>query len=57
MNEPATEALSVVFEREIPFPPEKIWRALTQSHLIAECRARAPHPGAAKGKARAIQLP
>ena len=31
-----TEARSVVVEREIPFPPEKIWRALTQPHLIAE---------------------
>jgi uncharacterized protein YndB with AHSA1/START domain len=31
-----TEARSVVVEREIPFPPEKIWRALTQPHLIEE---------------------
>jgi hypothetical protein len=23
----STEALSVVVEREIPYPPEKIWRA------------------------------
>ncbi|HWU26780.1 MAG TPA: SRPBCC domain-containing protein [Rhizomicrobium sp.] len=36
MSRPATEALSVVIEREIPFPPEKIWRALTQPHLIEE---------------------
>jgi uncharacterized protein YndB with AHSA1/START domain len=28
------ETLSVVMEREIAFPPEKIWRALTQPHLI-----------------------
>jgi uncharacterized protein YndB with AHSA1/START domain len=34
MSEPATETLSVVVEREIPFSPEKIWRALTQPHLI-----------------------
>jgi len=34
MSEP--ETLSVVVEREIPFPPEKIWRALTQPHLIEE---------------------
>jgi uncharacterized protein YndB with AHSA1/START domain len=34
MNEAATETLSVVVEREIPDPPEKIWRALTQPHLI-----------------------
>jgi uncharacterized protein YndB with AHSA1/START domain len=32
----ATEALSVVVEREIPYPPEKLWRALTQPHLIEE---------------------
>jgi uncharacterized protein YndB with AHSA1/START domain len=31
-----TEARSVVVEREIPFPPEKIWHALTQPHLIEE---------------------
>jgi uncharacterized protein YndB with AHSA1/START domain len=32
----ATEIRSVVVEREISHPPEKIWRALTQPHLIAE---------------------
>jgi uncharacterized protein YndB with AHSA1/START domain len=36
MSEPATETLSVVVERDIPYPPEKIWRALTQPHLIQE---------------------
>ncbi len=36
MNQPSAEPRSVVVEREIPYPPEKIWRALTQSHLIAE---------------------
>jgi uncharacterized protein YndB with AHSA1/START domain len=36
MSEPATETLSVIVEREIAFPPEKIWRALTQPHLIEE---------------------
>ncbi|MGO9945296.1 MAG: SRPBCC family protein [Steroidobacteraceae bacterium] len=36
MTNTATEALSVVVERDIPFPPEKIWRALTQPHLIEE---------------------
>jgi uncharacterized protein YndB with AHSA1/START domain len=36
MNQPASETLSVVVEREIPCPPEKIWRALTQPHLIQE---------------------
>jgi uncharacterized protein YndB with AHSA1/START domain len=36
MNKPSDETRSVVVEREFPFPPEKIWRALTQPHLIAE---------------------
>jgi uncharacterized protein YndB with AHSA1/START domain len=36
MNETSSETLSVVVEREIPHPPEKIWRALTQPHLIEE---------------------
>jgi uncharacterized protein YndB with AHSA1/START domain len=36
MNETSTETRSVVVEREIAFPPEKIWRALTQPHLIEE---------------------
>ncbi len=27
---------SLVIERELPHPPEKIWRALTESPLIAE---------------------
>jgi uncharacterized protein YndB with AHSA1/START domain len=36
MTNAAIEALSVVVEREFPFPPEKIWRALTQPHLIEE---------------------
>jgi uncharacterized protein YndB with AHSA1/START domain len=36
MNEKSTETLSVVVEREIPYPPEKIWHALTQPHLIEE---------------------
>jgi uncharacterized protein YndB with AHSA1/START domain len=34
MTETASEIRSVVVEREVPFPPEKIWRALTQPHLI-----------------------
>jgi uncharacterized protein YndB with AHSA1/START domain len=36
MNPNATEALSVVIERDMPHPPEKIWRALTQPHLIED---------------------
>ncbi len=31
-----TETRSVVVEREMPHAPEKLWRALTQPHLIAE---------------------
>ena len=34
MTDRPTETLSVVVEREVAFPPEKIWRALTQPHLI-----------------------
>jgi uncharacterized protein YndB with AHSA1/START domain len=36
MIDTATETRSVVVEREIAFPPEKLWRALTQPHLIEE---------------------
>ena len=36
MSNPAAETLSVVVERDLPFPPEKLWRALTQPHLIEE---------------------
>ena len=34
MTNAPTETLCVVVEREFPYPPEKIWRALTQPHLI-----------------------
>jgi uncharacterized protein YndB with AHSA1/START domain len=36
MSEAATETRSVVVEREISHPPEKVWRALTQPLLIEE---------------------
>ena len=36
MTDTAAEPLSVVVEREILHPPEKIWRARTQPDLIAE---------------------
>jgi uncharacterized protein YndB with AHSA1/START domain len=36
MSKTATETRSVVVEREPPHPPEKVWRALTQPHLIEE---------------------
>ena len=32
----AGRALSVVIERDLPHPPEKVWRALTQPHLVEE---------------------
>ena len=28
MNHAATETRSVVVERELPYPPEKLWRAM-----------------------------
>lgn len=34
MNDTATETRTVIVEREMPYPPEKLWRALTQPHLI-----------------------
>ena len=36
MTSPTVGTNSVIVEREMPFPPEKIWRALTQPHLIEE---------------------
>jgi uncharacterized protein YndB with AHSA1/START domain len=36
MNQTSAETRTVVVEREVPYPPEKIWRALTQPHLIEE---------------------
>jgi uncharacterized protein YndB with AHSA1/START domain len=36
MSDTATETRSVVVEREFPFTPEMLWRALTQPHLIEE---------------------
>ena len=36
MNAAATDQRAIVVERLIPHPAEKIWRALTQSPLIAE---------------------
>ena len=32
----ATTTRSVVIEKELPHPPEKVWRALTQAPLIKE---------------------
>jgi uncharacterized protein YndB with AHSA1/START domain len=36
MTELATATRSLIVEREMPHPPQKIWRALTQAPLIAE---------------------
>ena len=36
MNDTSADPRTVVVEREIRFPPEKLWRALTQPHLIEE---------------------
>ena len=36
MTDISTETRAVIVEREIAHPPEKIWRALTQPHLIQE---------------------
>jgi uncharacterized protein YndB with AHSA1/START domain len=36
MNQASAATRSVVVERELPFAPEKIWRALTQPHLLEE---------------------
>ena len=36
MNDTASETRTVVVEREIAHPPEKLWRALTQPHLMEE---------------------
>ena len=35
MTEPAAGPRSLVIEREMPHPPEKVWRALTERSLIA----------------------
>jgi len=34
MNDIAPQIRTVVVEREFAYPPEKLWRALTQPHLI-----------------------
>ncbi len=39
----AEETKSIVVERLMPHPPEKIWRALTQSALIAEWLMKNDH--------------
>ena len=36
MTDQAQDVRAVVLERDLPHPPEKLWRALTQPHLIEE---------------------
>jgi uncharacterized protein YndB with AHSA1/START domain len=36
MTKPAATTRSIVIEREMPHPPERVWRALTQGALIEE---------------------
>ena len=36
MNKTTAETRSAIVEREFPHAPEKLWRALTQPHLIEE---------------------
>ena len=40
MNRQADETRSIVVERDIAHPPERIWRALTQPHLLEAWLAR-----------------
>jgi uncharacterized protein YndB with AHSA1/START domain len=36
MTQTSTDTRSVVIERQLPHPPEKVWRALSQPDLIKE---------------------
>lgn len=36
MTRPVADSRSLVIEREMPHPPEKVWRALTQGPLLEE---------------------
>jgi uncharacterized protein YndB with AHSA1/START domain len=36
MSKPADAARAVIIEREMPYPPERVWRALTQGSLLEE---------------------
>ena len=36
MTKPAAATRPIVIEREMPHPPERVWRALTQGALIEE---------------------
>ncbi len=48
MNAKVDETRSIVIERDFPYPPERIWRALTQPHLLQEWMMAndfSPEPG------------
>ena len=36
MTQPDTSTRSLIVEKEFPHPPEKVWRALTESSLIEQ---------------------
>ena len=36
MTDATADTRSVIVERDLPFAPERVWRALTQPHLIGE---------------------
>ena len=36
MTDTGTQTKSILIKRHLPHPPEKVWRALTQPHLMAE---------------------
>ena len=36
MTTPATATRSVIVEKDFPHPPQKVWRALTESNLIEQ---------------------
>jgi uncharacterized protein YndB with AHSA1/START domain len=50
MSDPSSELRTVVVEREIAFPPEKVWRALTQPHLIEDWLHMRPEFSAVVGQ-------
>ena len=48
MTDIASDTRTVIVERDMAFPPDRIWRALTQPHLIAEWLMKndfSPHVG------------